>query len=113
MSTDKGQHAEAVAARFLKQQGFRIIEQNWRTPRCEIDIVAQKADVIYFTEVKYRSNQETGGGIAYITPKKIRQMEYAALQWVESTQWEGDYELSAIEVTGSTYQVSHYLQTLT
>jgi len=73
-----GDAAEDVAAKYLKKSGHKILDRNWKTKYCEIDIVSQIGDVIYFTEVKYRKNQNQGGGLAVITPKKLRQMKFAA-----------------------------------
>ena len=59
-------------------QGYEIIERNWRTRYCEIDIIARRDHVYYFVEVKYRSSAKQGGGLAAITAKKLRQMSFAA-----------------------------------
>lgn len=73
-----GDAAENNVATYLQGDGHVIQERNWRTKFCEIDIVSQKDDTIYFTEVKYRKNANQGGGFAAITPKKLRQMKFAA-----------------------------------
>jgi len=73
-----GDAAEDVASKYLKQSGHKILDRNWKTKYCEIDIVSQIDDIVYFTEVKYRKNQNQGGGLAVITPKKLRQMKFAA-----------------------------------
>ena len=73
-----GDRAENVVAEYLETQGHVILARNWKTKICEIDIVSQFGDIIYFTEVKYRKNNRQGGGIAAITPKKLRQMKFAA-----------------------------------
>lgn len=52
--------------------GHEIIERNWRTRYCEIDIVSMKDDVLWFTEVKYRKNDYFGGGLGVITAEKQR-----------------------------------------
>ena len=41
---------------FLKQNGFEIIERNWRHRRAEIDIIAKDNNVLVFVEVKYKSS---------------------------------------------------------
>lgn len=97
-TTNIGKAAEAASAEYLKNEGFKIIELNWKTPRCEIDIVASKQGVIYFIEVKYRSSQLHGGGIDYITPSKINKMEFAARVWCQFNNWNGDWRLAAISV---------------
>ena len=50
-----GLWGEIYAARYLRQKGYRIIASNYRLTGGEIDIIAEKGDVICFTEVKTRS----------------------------------------------------------
>ncbi len=110
MTTFKsGRQAEAVAARYLEDLGYIIIEQNWRTRWCEVDIIAKKEKIIHFVEVKFRLNDDWGSGLNYITSRKLKQMQYAAEFWMHSNHWPGDSTLSAIEVTGSAYNVTAFL----
>ncbi len=73
-----GDAAEQVVAQYLVENGHEILERNWRTKYCEIDIISLKNNTIYFTEVKYRRSPQTGGGLAAITAKKLQQMAFAA-----------------------------------
>lgn len=107
-----GAKAEDAAALFLQTQGFEIIEQNWRTKWCEIDIVAKKNNTIYFVEVKYRGRTTQGSGLDYITPAKLQQMQFAAKFWVHSNEWSGDCKLAAAEVAGADFIVTAWLDTL-
>ena len=50
-----GDRGENLAASFLREQGMKILERNFRTPVGEIDIVARLGQVIVFAEVKSRS----------------------------------------------------------
>ena len=97
-STEQGRLAEAAAAASLERKGFKIIDRNWRTRVCEIDIIAAKQSVIYFVEVKYRKTDSQGSGLDYITPRKLSQMRYAARIWIGQNDWAGDYRLAAMEV---------------
>lgn len=99
MSTNLGNEAEAAAADYLIKLGYEIIDRNWRTPVCEIDIIARLDNIIFFAEVKYRSSDRQGPGLDYVTPQKLRQMQFAASCWVQATDYSGDYELVAIEVS--------------
>jgi uncharacterized protein (TIGR00252 family) len=101
-----GRAAEAAAAAFLQHKGCHVLVQNWRTRECEIDIIAERLGVVYFCEVKYRRNNKQGSGLAYITPKKVAQMHFAARQWMAQNSRYAGYRLSAIEVSGTTYQVT-------
>jgi len=72
-----GDNAEDVTAGYLLKNGHQILERNWKTKFCEIDIVSRKENTVYFTEVKYRKNANQGGGMAAITSRKLRQMKFA------------------------------------
>ncbi len=70
-----GRRGEDAVAQYLLTHNYLVVERNWKTKWCEIDIIAQKNDCLYFCEVKYRRN---GRGMDAITPKKLRQMRFAA-----------------------------------
>jgi len=95
-----GDAGEQAAADWLVADGHEIIARNWRTRYCEIDIVSLKDDTLYFTEVKYRKNDNFGGGLAAITTKKQRQMRFAAeLFMAKHPQYEGcDMRMLAVVV---------------
>ena len=73
------------------------------------DIIAEKDDVIHFVEVKYRKNHNQGGGIAAITPAKLKHMEHAAKLWMQRNG-DKDSRLSVIEVTGPAYEITLFLE---
>jgi uncharacterized protein (TIGR00252 family) len=111
-TVETGRKAEAAAAEFLQRKGCKIIGQNWRTRWCEIDIVAERDKVVYFCEVKYRLHTKQGGGLEYITPKKLQQMRFAAELWVNDHNWRGEYQLCAIEVTGLEFRITGVVKDL-
>lgn len=96
-----GQKAEKQVAALLKDRGFRILGRNWKTKVCEIDIIAQKEDVIYFVEVKYRRQEAQGSGVEYITPKKLNRLHFAAEIWNQQHGWNGDWRLVAAAVSAN------------
>lgn len=100
MKTSKqtGYEAERLAAEYLRSQSFEILDKNWHTRWCEIDIIAKKDGRMYFVEVKYRSSGRQGSGLDYVTPQKYRQMAFAADMWVGSNDWQGEYQLAAISI---------------
>ena len=107
-----GHDAEKVAADYLKKLGYKIIELNWKTPRCEIDIVASKKKTLYFIEVKYRQTESQGSGLEYITPAKLRQMAYGAETYISMNKWPYEYCLAAIGLTGDDYVVTDFIETI-
>lgn len=109
MSTQSGRTAEEAATNYLIERGYKIVERNWRTRWCEIDIVAAKGGVIYFVEVKYRASAKWGSGLEYITTKKFQQMRFAAEFWLTKHRWTRDVRLAAMELTGQPPTVSTWL----
>lgn len=109
-TTFQGRRAEAAAAAFLEYHGCLILARNWRTRWCEIDIVAQKDAVIYFVEVKYRSSDTWGAGLDYITPKKLRQMRFAAEFWRAQHGAGRQCRIAAAELTGNPPRVTGWVR---
>ena len=52
----KGKDGEDLAAVFLQQAGYEIVERNYRYKRSEIDLIVRKAGWLVFVEVKMRSS---------------------------------------------------------
>lgn len=97
-STSTGREAEVAVAEFLERRGHKIDSLNWRTRWCEIDIVSIWQNTVYFTEVKFRSSQDWGGGLDYITDKKLKQIKFSAEFWLHEKKWKGDAVLQGAEV---------------
>ncbi|MBJ6752168.1 YraN family protein [Geomonas anaerohicana] len=77
-----GGTGESIAATYLKGQGFKIVECNFRCTCGEIDIVARDGRTIVFVEVKCRKNDNYGPPQLAVTPFKQRQISKAALVWL-------------------------------
>lgn len=106
-----GDSAEDVASKYLVKLGHKILDRNWKTKYCEIDIVSRKNDTIYFTEVKYRKKSDQGGGLAVITVKKLNQMKFAAKYYALSNKLdEVNLQLTAVSVGGQPPSVETYLE---
>ena len=106
-----GDSAETVATNYLGKIGHKIIERNWKTKYCEIDIVSSFDDTIYFTEVKYRHLAEQGGGLAVITPKKLRQMKFAAEYYaLMNNISDTNLRLAAISLCGQPPVIEGFLE---
>ncbi|MFZ2544935.1 MAG: ribonuclease HII [Candidatus Saccharimonadales bacterium] len=105
-----GSIAETEAVNHLVRNGHEIIERNWKTKYCEIDIVSTKNEIVYFTEVKYRKSSQQGGGLAAITPKKLNQMKFAAKLYAQTKKLNNnDMILAAMSLTGNPPTVEQWL----
>lgn len=108
-----GNKAEDVASTWLIKQGFLVIERNWKVhQKCEIDIIALKAGVLFFVEVKFRRNSLYGDGLEYIDDKKLKQMELAAETFLELEPKFEDYDwrLAGLSLIGPEYQVQEFIE---
>ena len=55
-----GKLGENFTIDFLKKRGFNILDRNYNVPLGEIDIIAQRGDLLIFVEVKTRRNLDFG-----------------------------------------------------
>jgi putative endonuclease len=72
-----GDRGEDLAAAFLKKQGYKIVERNYRTPLGEIDLVARHQGVLVFIEVKTRTSARFGAGqeaVHYAKQARLRKL---------------------------------------
>lgn len=106
----RGHDAEQHAAAWLKKQGYKLVEINWRRTRAEIDIIARKKrGPVTFIEVKYRESANQGSGLDYITPHKLQQMQFAAELWVSENRYNGECVLAGLEISGPDFNVTNFI----
>lgn len=80
-----GKISESVAVRHLKKNGYKILQQNYRTKLGEIDIIAKDKQALVFVEVKARKSSRFGTPKWAITPKKQRKISMVALYYLKAT----------------------------
>ena len=106
-----GNDAESLVAEWLELQGYRVLDRNWHTKFCEIDIVVEKLGTLYFVEVKHRKNQSQGGGLAAITPKKYKQMKFAAEIYSQyQSLKDQDMQLAVVSTHGNPIVIEELLK---
>ena len=76
---ETGTWYEENAARYLEQQGYRILEKNFRCRQGEIDLIAMDGEYLCFREVKFRENADCGGPFLAVDNKKQRRICHTAL----------------------------------
>lgn len=76
----RGRIAESIAAILLRLKGYRILAMRWKAKGGEVDIVASKAGILVFVEVKARASHEAG--IAAVTPQARQRIGVAAEQFI-------------------------------
>ena len=78
-----GKTGELLAVKFLKQKGYQIVEQNYRSTWGEIDIIAQDEDVLAFVEIKTRRSLKFGTPQSAVTNSKQRRISKTALEYLQ------------------------------
>lgn len=80
-----GAEYENRAVVFLKEKGYQIIKQNFRSRQGEIDIIAKDGEYLVFVEVKYRKNAYQGAALEAVTMQKQRRILQAAKYYLYIT----------------------------
>ncbi|MBW1897611.1 MAG: YraN family protein [Deltaproteobacteria bacterium] len=81
-----GKESESVAVRYLKKNGYKILEQNYRNQLGEIDIIAKDKKTLAFVEVKATRTDSFGSPKWAVTPKKQRKISMVALYYLKATK---------------------------
>ena len=82
-----GEEGEEIAARYLRENGYQILDRNWRIKEGELDIVALSPDdEIIFVEVKSRSSAAYGDPLESISVDKAMRIQRLALAWLAMHQ---------------------------
>ena len=79
-----GRKGEDLTCLYLKKNGYKILERNYKTPYGEADIVALKDDTYCFVEVKTRTSDEYGLPSEAVDYKK--QARYRKIAWYYCTK---------------------------
>jgi putative endonuclease len=81
---DTGNLGEKIACDFLGNNGYRIIETNYRCRGGEIDIVAQLREILVFVEVRTKKSHYFGTPEESITPTKKEHLRAAAVHYEQN-----------------------------
>ncbi len=81
-----GSYGEELAAQYYKKLGYKIIGKNFRTRQGEIDIIAQKQNLIVFVEVKARAQNSIAQPCEFVDYKKQKKIILAAKYYIAKTK---------------------------
>jgi putative endonuclease len=94
-----GKLGEKLISKYLKEQGYQIIDQNYRTRYGEIDIVAKDGDFFVFVEVKTRTNRMFGFPEEAIDARKQHKLAVTAEHYLASHHlYEKNYRIDSVAV---------------
>jgi putative endonuclease len=81
-TTETGKRGEEIAVSYLKKEGYRIRERNYRCPLGEIDIIALDGNEVVFVEVKSRKSDDFGEPEAAVDTRKQAKLSRIALNYI-------------------------------
>jgi putative endonuclease len=91
-----GDESEGLATRFLEQEGFIILERNYFARKLgEIDIIAQKEDVLHFIEVK-SGKSDSFDPVYNVTPAKLRKVINSSHYYMKSKKLDLSFSIDAL-----------------
>lgn len=103
-----GNNGEALAAKYLSENGYNILHQNWRHSHWEVDIIADKDAVLHFFEVKTRLNKKFGHPEDAVDNKKIQNLINAAEEYLyQQPQWKR-IQFNILSITILTNEPAEY-----
>ena len=105
-----GKFGEELAVEFLQKNGYDILETNWTFQKAEIDIIAQKDNILTVVEVKTRSSIEFGLPQDFVKPTKIQLLVKAVNEYIVSNDLDVDvrFDIIAIYKEDKTYKIEHF-----
>src|SRR3989338_4819329 len=106
-----GRLGEDVATQFLEQKGFKVIARNYRKPWGEIDIIAEKAGVVRFVEVKAVSRESLSDVSREMSnyrpeeqvhPSKLKKICRTAELYMANANDNREFQIDVVEIGKST-----------
>ena len=78
----RGAAGEDLAARWYEDQGYEVLERNWRRRQGELDLIVRRGATVVFVEVKTRTTDRYGTGAESVLPAKQRRIRRLAARWL-------------------------------
>ena len=104
-----GKEGEKIATNFLVNKGYEIKYMNYRYLKAEIDIIAQKGNILAIVEVRARSNDKIISIADTITKKKIRLLVMGADHYVVENKLDVEVRFDVITIlkNSSIFKIKH------
>ena len=108
----RGAIGEQAAVDYLRQNGFMIVERNYRVGQDEIDIIASRYDELHFVEVKTRKYGSMTAPEEAINERKLRAMRRAASAYMSQrhSMLEPKFSLIAVEMVGDRVEALRFVE---
>jgi putative endonuclease len=104
-----GRIGEDVAANYLQNNGYQILERNYFYARCEVDIIALKDETLAIVEVKTRSTDLFGRPADFLKPPQIKNLVKVVNHYVEelNKDLQVRFDIIALQKSNVGFTVEH------
>lgn len=101
-----------MAARFLRDEGYRILATNYRCSYGEVDIIAQDGKVLAFIEVRTRRSRRFGTAEESLTSAKRKHLVAACQDYIQrcrdaDVEWRIDLVCVYFDRAGMLDRITH------
>ena len=105
-----GEKGEKFAVKYLQDNGYEILERNYRFLKAEVDIIAKKQDVLIIVEVKTRSTNYFGNPEDFINSKKIKLLVAAIDNYIieKDLDIEVQFDIIALIKEKDGFKIEHF-----
>ena len=93
-----------MALEFLKSKGLKLLEQNYRGPGGEIDLIMLDGKTIAFIEVRYRANSNYADALESIDSRKCSRIIKTGQLYLQNHPQAGEttFRFDVTTITGAT-----------
>ena len=106
-----GDRGEQVVVDYLVESGHEIVARNYKTKLFEVDIISRKNEMLYFTEVKYRSDHDFGEALDFIDKKKQQKMHLAVAGFLATHPEYADFTpILAVAAVGEDFKLEEWFE---
>jgi putative endonuclease len=110
-AAELGNKGEEIAVAYLKNEGYKIVECNWKYGHKEIDIIAKQGDEIVIVEVKTREGDYFEEPWEAVSTQKIRNIVEVADAWLIKNEIDLETRFDVISIIfldDERYELTHF-----
>jgi putative endonuclease len=105
-----GLQGERVAERWLMSRGWKVLQRRYRSGHRDIDLIAQRDELVAFVEVKARMGAHFGDPVEAVDWRKRNQLVRSAFTWIDRHGRAGEvyrFDVIGVLVSGERVRVRH------
>lgn len=102
-----GNEGEKRVAEWYEENGYFLLDRNWRCAEGEIDLIVRRERTVVFCEVKTRSSNAFGEPVEAVTSAKRFKVRKAAIRWIteNGAPLKGELRFDVASVMGTDISV--------